>query len=284
MCLEAVVVEAERHQAGDEREHRDPEGVVPGSERGRAEHEQRDRARRQTEGKAERGHVLEVHALREVAAEHRPERPERGGGERVERRLQAVRARMERIGHADQPRADERRHQVEREERTRPLAEHDAGGDHRDHRLQLLEHDRRHRVAVDERLREEDRRDGRRACADHRRREDVARPEPEERRQRGEEQGERDRDQHQVLAEDDRRDFRRLRERPPDPRVEAPQRGGDRDQRDPERPLHAPQRSHARACRRASYAGSSPMSGGNSVGSGRAPSLATASRRTSEPR
>jgi len=63
---------------------------------------------------------------------------------------------------ADQPRADERRREVEREARARPLAEDDAGRDDCDQRLHLLQDDGRDVVRPDrERLGEEDRRDGR---------------------------------------------------------------------------------------------------------------------------
>ena len=96
-------------------------------ERRCAEDEQRDRARRQPEGEAERRHVLEAHVAREVAPEDGAERPERRRAERVERRLAApCTVGWKRVRDAHQPRADERRHEVQGEARPRPLAEHDA--------------------------------------------------------------------------------------------------------------------------------------------------------------
>ena len=44
----------------------------------------------------------------QVLAEHRPERPKHRRSKREQRRLQPMRGRMERLRHADQPRADER--------------------------------------------------------------------------------------------------------------------------------------------------------------------------------
>ena len=130
---------------------------------------------------------------------------------------------MQRLRHADQPRADERGREVEREPRARPLAEDDRRGDDRHDRLHLLQHDGRHEVgALDECLGEEDRRDRRRAGADHDRREDVAPPQAEHGRERAERKRQRDEHEREVLAEDDRRDFCRMRQRRADPGVEAP--------------------------------------------------------------
>ena len=107
-------------------------------------------------------------------------------------------------------------------------------------------------VAVDECLREEDRRDGRRAGADHGGGEDVPPAEPQERRQRRDEERQRDGDEHEVLAEHDRRHLRRTREGNADPRIEPPERRRDGDQDRPCRPLHVSETSHARGqCRHA---------------------------------
>ena len=70
--------------------------------------------------------------------------------------------------------------------RPRPLAEHERRADDGDERLDLLDHDRRDEVAVEERLGEEDRRDRRRAGADATAARDVPRARaPQTRAQRG---------------------------------------------------------------------------------------------------
>ncbi len=197
------------------------------------EDEQRDRTARESEREAQRRDVLEAHVAREVATEDGAERPERRGPERVERRLETVDRRMEGVLHAHQPRADERRDEEKGEAASRPFAENHAGADDGDDRLDLLQDDRGDEVvAVDERLREQDRRERRRAGADHDRGEDVP-PARDERRRRSAapRNGSVSRTSSDVLAEDDRRNGGRLGERCTDPRVESPERRGERDEK-----------------------------------------------------
>ena len=114
---------------------------------------------------------------------------------------------------------------------------------HREDRLHLLQHDGRDEVVVrEERLGEEDRRDRRRAGADRDRREDVAPAEPEHSGERAGGERQRQGDEDEVLAEDDRRGRRRRGQRPADPLVEAPERRRERDEHDPERSPHRTER------------------------------------------
>ena len=107
-----------------------------------------------------------------------------------------------------------------------------AGADDRDDRLDLLQDDRGDEVvAVHERLREQDRRERRRAGADHDCGENVPPAEPDDRHERRAEKRQRQQDEQDVLAEDDRRNGGRLRERRADPRVEPPERSRERDER-----------------------------------------------------
>ena len=131
-----------------------------------------------------------------------------------------------------QPGPDERRNEVPGEEALMgPLAEDETRPQNRDQRLHLLDDDRRHRIAVDERLREQDGGDRRRTGTDRDRRRDVTPPEPVGRHERRDEQRQDEQDEHQVLAEDDRGDARRLREGLSEQCVHAPKRGRQRDQR-----------------------------------------------------
>ena len=98
-----------------------------------------------------------------------------------------------------------------------------CGQRHCDQRLNLLQDDRRHRIALHERLREQDRRERRRSRADDDRRGDVARAGAPEGRKGDHDDGEEDEDEDDVLAQDDRRRLGRLRKRAPEQRVGAPQ-------------------------------------------------------------
>ena len=84
----------------------------------------------------------------------------------------------------DQPDAGERRQQEPCEPRPRMLAEHEPGARDGDEGLRLLQHQHRDEVAVEERLREEDRRDRRRSCADRDARDHVTRAGTPQRNQR----------------------------------------------------------------------------------------------------
>ena len=113
---------------------------------------------------------------------------------------------------------------------SRPLAEDEPRADDRDERLDLLEDDGRDGVAVDERLREEDRRDRGSAHADHDGGRDVARACAADGHERGRDQRKRQEHEHEVLAEHDRRGLRRLRERLSQQGVGSPERRRDRDE------------------------------------------------------
>ncbi len=122
-----------------------------------------------------------------------------------------------------------------------------GGEQHDDERLDLLQDDRRHRVSAHERLREEDRRERRRSRADDDARRDVARARAPQRGKRGDDHREQDRDEHDVLSEDDRRGLRRLREWTAQQRVGPPQprRDGDGNDADGRRSRCPERRDHA---------------------------------------
>ncbi len=191
-AAEAVVVEAEREEAGDEGEERDPEAVVRRS----------TKALSPTIGSAA-ALAIRPNAKRtvdtcwnsslpgEIAAEHGAHAPEHGRAERLDDRRQPARVRSERVRERDQPDARERRQQEPGEARPRLLAEDEPRADDGDERLRLLQHEDGDEVAVEERLREEDRRDRRGAGADGDPGGDVARPGLPERAQRDGEQRQR---------------------------------------------------------------------------------------------
>src|SRR5690242_15125673 len=133
-----------------------------------------------------------------------------------------------------EPEAGERGEEEPGEAGPGALGEQERGGPDGDERLHLLDHDRRDEVGVaDQRVGEEDRRDGRGAGADDDGGRDVAPTGAEDRAQRGEEERKRAEHEDHVLAEDDRRRGRREAHRLPDDRIGAPHRRGDRDQDDP---------------------------------------------------
>ena len=190
--LQPDVVEAECEEPGDDREVGDPEGVVPPCERlaavARVHDREGDAAAGQPEEEAEAQDLLELELAAEVPAEHRPERPEHRGGECLDDRDEPLRLRVERVRLVDEPEAEEGGQQEPGEARPRPLAEDERRARDRHERLDLLDHDGCDEVAVEERLREEDRRERRRPGSDRDRRGDVARSRPQDRPQRGKQQ------------------------------------------------------------------------------------------------
>ena len=98
-----------------------------------------------------------------------------------------------------------------------------------------------------ERLREQDRRERRRARADDDARRHVARARAPQRREGGHDDREQDEDEHDVLAEDDRRGLRRLREWTAQQRVGPPQprRDGDGNDTDGRRSQFLERRDHS---------------------------------------
>ena len=189
-------------------------------------------ARDQAEGETHRRDLLELEAPAEVAAEHGAHAPEPRRAERLDDRRQTLRVRRQRMLQRDQPDAGERGQQEPGEAWPRLLAEHEPRAGDGDERLHLLQHEHRDEVAVEERLREEDRGDGGGACADGDAGCDVARARAPERAQGDDEQRQGQGDEDDVLAEDDRRRTRRVRERLADQSVEPPHRRGDADEDD----------------------------------------------------
>ena len=104
---------------------------------------------------------------------------------------------------------------------------------------------------MDERLREEDRRDGRGAGAHGDSRGDVAPARADQPAERRDQERQRERDEQHVLAEDDRRRGGRLRERAPEQCIGSPQRGGEGDEDDSgdgeEPPRHSGERTSGAA-------------------------------------
>ena len=211
---------------------------------GSTENEDRGQRGRKPEREAHGRHVLEAQPAGEEAPEDRAERPEGGRRQRVEGRRASVQRDVERARERHQPRPDQAAEQEQSEARARTLAEDRRGQRHGDQRLNLLQDDRRHRIALHERLREQDRRERRRSRADDDPRGDVARAGAPEGRKGGHDDGEEDEDEEDVLAQDDRRRLGRLRERAPEQRVGSPQSrrdsdGGDSDTRAAHRSHHA---------------------------------------------
>ena len=142
--------------------------------------------------------------------------------------------------HAHEPGSRERDGEVAGVAWARPLAEDNHRAEDREDRLHLLQDDGRDEVVVrEERFGEQDRGDRRGAGADCDRREDVTPAEPEDSRKRTGRERQRQHDEYEVLAEDDRRGRRRRRQRPADPLVEPPERRSERDERDAGRSPHA---------------------------------------------
>ena len=171
-----------------------------------------------------------------------PSAQRRGRRERVERRLRPCRETSNGLGNAISQVPTRPPSEEQAEARARTLAEDRCGQRHGDQRLDLLQDDRRHRVALHERFREQDRRERRRSRADDDACGHVARAGAPEGRKRGHDDGEHDEDEEDVLAQDDRRRLGRLRERAPEQRVGAPQSRRDSDGGNSDaRPAH---RSH----------------------------------------
>jgi hypothetical protein len=166
--------------------------------------------------------------------ERRPRPPQRGRDQREQR--SAPLGALERVGrvHAaerEQVDADRRRDDVEHELRPRQLPDDERGGGDRPQRLRLLKQQHDGRVAVRERGGEGERRDRRPAPRDHEQRRPPARVEPAQLRDAHGEEGRHHRRQHEVLVEHDRpRRPAAVDERLSDERVEAPQRGAERDE------------------------------------------------------
>ena len=205
---------------------------MPRRRGGCAEDEKGHERRREPEREAHRRDLLEREPEGEEAAEDGAERPETGRPEREECRLHAVQRDVERARERHQPRPGETRDEEEAEAGPRALPEDRRGEQHRDERLDLLQDDRGHRVSVHERLREQDRRERRRARADDDARRHVARASAPQRREGGHDHREQDEDEHDVLAEHDRRGLRRLREWTAQQRVGPPQPSRDGDGND----------------------------------------------------
>ena len=176
--------------------------------------------------------MLEGQAPAQIPAENRAHPPEERGAERLRDRRQPGGMRGERMWERDQPNARERGEEEPREPATWLLSEHEPRAGDGDERLRLLQDDHRDEVPVEERLREEDGRRRRRARADQDPGEHVTRPRAPERDERGHEQRQRAQDEDDVLAEDDGRRGRRVRERLADQAVESPHRRRDADEDD----------------------------------------------------
>src|SRR5581483_923776 len=176
--------------------------------------------------------MLEIELPSEEAAEHGAEPPKGGGGQRLGDRREAVRVRIERMRKREQPDARKGGEEEPREPRPRLLAEHEPRADDGDQRLRLLQNDDGDEVAVEEGLREEDGRDRRRTGSDRDSCEHVGNAGAPERDERGNEQRQGARDEHDVLSEHDRRRRGRVRERLADEAVEPPHRGRDADEHD----------------------------------------------------
>ena len=112
---------------------------------------------------------------------------------------------------------------------TRTLSEDRRRQQHDHERLDLLQDDRRHGVAPHECLREEDRRERRRSHADDDACGHVARTCAPQRRDGRHDEREQHGDEDHVLAEDDRRCLRRVREGVAQERVHSPEPSGNGD-------------------------------------------------------
>src|SRR3954451_19939823 len=229
---EADVVERECEEPRDDPEVADPEAVVPACPRLRAHDGQCNGRADQPEEEAERDDVLELELAAHVAPEHRAERPEKGGKRRLAHRHEAFGGRVKGMRLVDQPEPEQGRHQEPGEPRPSTLTEDDRCGDDGDQRLDLLENDGGHEVAVEERLGEEDRRKRGGARADDHRAHDVAPACADHRPEGRGKQRERQQHEHDVLAEDDRRRRRRRAQRLADDRVRAPHGSRDCDEHD----------------------------------------------------
>ncbi len=230
-ALQAVVVEEQGDETRDEREQRDVHHVVPGRKGRRAEDEDGDERGRQSECEPRRSHLLERKPQSQEAAQDGAERPEARRSECEERRLRALERDVERTGKHRQPHPRKAAEEEEAEPGPWTLTEDRGSQQHGDERLDLLQDDRRHRVAAHEGLGEENRRQRRRSRSDDNGCGDVAGPRAPQRRKRGDDDGEHDRDEDEVLSEDDRRRLCRVREWLAQQRVGSPQprRDGDRD-------------------------------------------------------
>ena len=129
---------------------------------------------------------------------------------------------VERARKRHQPRACEAAEEEEPEAGAGALAEQRRRERDGDQRLNLLEDDRRHRVALHERFREQDRRECGRPCADDDSCRHVPRSRAPQSRQGDHDHRQEEQDEEDVLAEDDRRCLGGLRERPTQERVHAP--------------------------------------------------------------